>query len=637
VFQCADNSFIFLSQFCDGISDCIDGSDEIANQPGFKCDKCILPQVNLYDDFVHCDNDSDLCFEKNSLCFRCLDERLLISSAQVCDGVNDCYDMSDECLCEEYFDTKACVSTFEETPVKCFDNQDFLPWYNSINIPTNTRNSLIYCQTKYNSFVYATVCDGRPECKDYSDECQCPNPPSFCNDTCHSYFPMGDRYCDDVDDPAWNLINDPACPEGFDEINCPKRFKCNASGRINVSQSCNRKSDCEDLSDCRDFAIEMNLTSLDKTVAANLTLKLTAWIIGLVVIAGNSYVIITSLIFFKNEKTLNGRAFQRFIILNISIADFIMGIYFFLIAIYTEMYTGIYGYVELEWQSSLQCSLIGSLSVISSEACCFLMVILTAFRFMNLTNPIKSRTASLRPWKIFIISVWLFSIFLGFIPILSLTCQYFMHSFVFFAEGFPSKKFDRTKLKQFACRFAALNNLTIAYLDNDFKSVYQFSKSYLPANTSVNFFGFYSLTDACMPRFYAGTEITWTWCFSFLLITLNFLSFLFIAVCYILIWISSSKSRAQLHQNSKSDKSRKQAATMQKRITLILATDFCCWIPICIMVYLNLFGIIMFDVQYEITAILLPINSVINPLLFSSLSDKLIKVCRNIRMALIRE
>jgi len=126
VFQCNDNGLILFSQFCDEIVDCFDGSDEIQNQPGFKCNRCVLPQNNLDDDFAHCDNRSDFCFN-NTNCFMCADKRLQISSEQVCNGVSDCYDMSDECLCETYFDSEMCVKSFDMGNYQCFDNQNLLP------------------------------------------------------------------------------------------------------------------------------------------------------------------------------------------------------------------------------------------------------------------------------------------------------------------------------------------------------------------------------------------------------------------------------------------------------------------------------------------------------------------------------
>ena len=114
VFQCDDNGLISLSQFCDKIVDCKDGSDEVSNKPGFKCNACVLPQNNLYDDMAQCADNSDFCFDGKNTCFQCLDGLLLILPNQVCDGKIDCYDLSDECLCERYFDSEVCKSTFEK-------------------------------------------------------------------------------------------------------------------------------------------------------------------------------------------------------------------------------------------------------------------------------------------------------------------------------------------------------------------------------------------------------------------------------------------------------------------------------------------------------------------------------------------
>jgi len=35
----------------------------------------------------------------NERCFRCLDDSFVVSSKKVCDGIFDCKDLSDECLC----------------------------------------------------------------------------------------------------------------------------------------------------------------------------------------------------------------------------------------------------------------------------------------------------------------------------------------------------------------------------------------------------------------------------------------------------------------------------------------------------------------------------------------------------------
>ena len=394
VFQCSDNHTIFLSQFCDGVVDCLDGSDEFTNQPGFKCNKCVLPQSNLYDDVAHCENNTDLHPIKQY--FKCFDNRLLILDQQVCDGVGNCYDMSDECLCDEYFDTEMCASMFEDKNFQCFDNENGKPWRNVLNdnpsLMTNEfTNGFVECRTKSNKSILAITCDGRPECRDFSDECHCSNPPLFCNDSCHSYFPMGDRYCDGVEDPAWQYINRSDCPRGFDEIFCPKRFKCNATGKISIEilNVCDGKLDCDDKSDeinCFTATHISSIFSSDTEMIANMGIKSAFWIMGILVMLGNAYVIITTIVFTKTKQTLDGISFHQIIILNISIADFLMGIYLIIIALYDAAFSGFYGKVDHEWRSSLKCSVIGSLAVISSETSCFLMVVLAGFRLKNITS-----------------------------------------------------------------------------------------------------------------------------------------------------------------------------------------------------------------------------------------------------------
>ena len=620
VFQCDDNGLILLSQFCDKIVDCKDGSDEVSNKPGFKCNnECVLPQNNLYDDLAQCADNSDFCFDDKNACFQCLDGLLLILPNQVCDGKIDCYDLSDECLCQRYFDSKICKKPFEKNSFQCFDNDEIKPWNNSLS---TSKILFTNCATKFNSSIRATLCDQRPECKDYSDECECSNPPSFCHDVCHSYFPMGDRYCDGVEDPAWQFINKLECPKGFDELECPMRFNCEAKGRISidVSHICDGIADCDDHSDESNCAVTLVFSSSTEMIAEP-AIKAAFWIIGFIVILGNFYVIVTSISILKKKK-FQGVGFQRMIILNISIADFIMGVYLLTIAAFSESFSGHYGDVDHEWRSSLKCSIIGSLVVISSQTSCFLMVVLTAFRLSNIVNAIESLNASLRRWVICIVVAWVLSFIIGIVPMIIFS--YFMHGFSF-SSTFHNGNLNSSQLREFTCRVAALSNKTVEFNGNEFQSLIEFVENGLPHNISVAMFGYYGQTSICMPRFYVAYGAS-SWEYTVVIITVNFLSFIFIAVGY--IWIVKHCSKSSANVGKKQNKrAYAQAAKMQRRIARIIATDFCCWLPICIMAYVRL-GVRFSDIVYQISAVLLlPINSALNPFLLTSLPEKLIGWC----------
>ena len=621
VFQCADNSYIFQNQFCDGIVDCNDGSDEIVNKPGFKCSQCVLPQNNLYDSFAHCDDKSDLClFTNNASCFQCLDGRLRISSKQVCDGVNDCYDLSDECLCDIYFDSRLCANFFERNSSLCFKIQNLAAFRSSVklfstNNPTNSPT--VTCSTKYGS-IQATPCDGRPECRDYRDECECNNLSPFCKDSCHHYFPMGDRYCDGVEDPAWIYLNNSVCPKGFDEQLCPKRFKCNATGyvSIDVLQVCDGKRDCDDGFDENYCSVEENtaLFSFDTEMIANPVLKAFFWIIGFLVLLGNAFVIVSTATYFKRNRVLNILGFERLIILNISIADIIIGIYLLTIAIYSVVFSGVYGSMDQEWRSSLRCSIVGSLAVISSQTSCFLRVILVAFVLLNMYHPIKS----LLPWIISIVAIWFLSILFGIVPILHATSAYFLHSISFFSRFHRNGYFDVAQLRQFMCRYALLSNITV----NDNENVLGFIETLhnnFSGSAPVRVFGYYGESSICLPRFFTALGEP-AWEFTVSLITINLLCFVFIVVAYVFI----SKHSSDCSTSEGGDGS--MNASVQKRVAWILVVDLLCWVPICIMVYVRL-SIDFSNIVYPVTAaILLPMNSLFNAVLFH-FSNPLINGC----------
>ena len=638
-FQCDDGSLGLIYQLCDGIVDCFDKSDETRYRHGFKCvaaesdRKCVLPQRNLYDDVSQCKDKSDLC--RNNSCFQCFDQRLLISSKQVCDGLFDCDDWSDECLCEQYLDFDLCNTRFPSCTLSSFhhnlNTSSNLDYKTILSINAGRGKPTKTCQTRWANKRLATLCDGRPECNDLSDECNCDNPPEFCNYTCHNGYMIGDRYCDGIEDNFYGITNKSNCSKGFEELNCPKRFRCKALNKvsIDVDQVCDGKQDCDDYrdeQDCKDN--DNSVFSSEQEMIASPALRSCFWIMCIAVISGNLYVTTSTVHLFKTAKLNNSSRYQHVIILNISIADMIMGIYLLSIAVYSAYYSGYYGQIDIEWRSSLHCSIIGSLAVLSSEASCFFMVMLTSCRLYGVYRPFSILSTSTRKYKLAIVSVWLLAFIIAALPIPQQTFDYFVHSVQFSNRFTRSNIWNKQNITKFACRLAMLKNKSMECNCNDWDSTKLFFKNSNPEYSPGAEFGYYGQTSVCMPRFYVHRGAS-GWEYSFVIITVNFLGFFFIAISYICMFIKAKKQLV-----IKNNQREKQQLRMQKRISRIIITDFLCWIPICIMAFVKLNGFPVDNVVYIVSAcLLLPINSAFNPLLYSSLPDKLKETSKKLKKA----
>ena len=63
-----------------------------------------------------------------------------------------------------------------------------------------------------------------------------------------------------------------------------------------------------------------------------------------------------------------------------------------------------------------------------------------------------------------------------------------------------------------------------------------------------------------------------------------------------------------------------------KRVILIIVTDIACWIPIIIFSYASYFGYPIPDIVHPLSSIvLLPINSLLNPIIYSQIDIILIQ------------
>ena len=294
IFECSNGQTINSNHFCDGIWHCNDGSDERNDLFGFRCPgnsgtgNCVLPQRNLYDSIPQCFDKSDLCFRDGKFeCFWCLDGRLIISPSQVCDGLIDCHDMSDERFCPNQTVPNAVLG---REGARCPSSQ--MPCHNkthcvdvgktlcNASVKCNRENNLKFCHPNQISsnillcpfrsmqwnyrIANAVKCDGRPECEQMEDECNCQPRKSFCDWPCVKEVRgilRGTTICDgrlnsiiyqnEYRRSNFNTVfKDTFCSQQVEQ-NCPQRFNCTSNGTVSIDfhKVCDGTLDCDDHSD----------------------------------------------------------------------------------------------------------------------------------------------------------------------------------------------------------------------------------------------------------------------------------------------------------------------------------------------------------------------------------------------------
>ncbi|ESO84313.1 hypothetical protein LOTGIDRAFT_132442 [Lottia gigantea] len=135
----------------------------------------------------------------------------------------------------------------------------------------------------------------------------------------------------------------------------------------------------------------------------------------------------------------------------------------------------------------------------------------------------------------------------------------------------------------------------------------------------------YSRTGICL-ALPLTRDRTSGWQFSTgLFIFFNFVTFLLICLGQIMMYRSMVKSGAV----AQSKERRNRDIEVARRLSLIVLTDFVCWFPICCMGLMTLNNVIINSEVYAWTAVfILPINSALNPLLYtiSSILGKRVRI-----------
>ncbi|KAL8619707.1 hypothetical protein ACOMHN_025793 [Nucella lapillus] len=238
---------------------------------------------------------------------------------------------------------------------------------------------------------------------------------------------------------------------------------------------------------------------------------------------------------------------------HLCVSDFLMGVYLAVIGIADRMYQGNYLWKDDEWKQSAACKAAGFLSLLSSEVSAFIICLITCDRFIVLRFPFSSMHFKQRSAHIACMVVWLIGIVVAGIPLLPVTEHW----------------------------------------------------------------QFYSQNGICIPlpitRYHYDDFAGRTYSF-IIIIIINFILFLLIAAGQMFIYWS-------VHANSMSAGTSNKKSTdvvIARRLITIAMSDFLCWFPIGLLGLLASNEVsIPSEVNVAMAIIVLPVNSAINPYLYT--------------------
>ncbi|XP_008934946.1 PREDICTED: lutropin-choriogonadotropic hormone receptor, partial [Merops nubicus] len=145
-------------------------------------------------------------------------------------------------------------------------------------------------------------------------------------------------------------------------------------------------------------------------------LRVLIWFINILAITGN-FTVLLVLITSRYKLTV-----PRFLMCNLSFADFCMGLYLLLIASVDAQTSGQYYNHAIDWQTGSGCGTAGFFTVFASELSVYTLTVITVERWHTITNAMQlDRKLRLRHALPIMLGGWVFSILIALLPLLGVS------------------------------------------------------------------------------------------------------------------------------------------------------------------------------------------------------------------------
>ena len=480
-------------------------------------------------------------------------------------------------------------------PIKSIPRYEVCPDQYPDRIGTIANNNFLTFVTKSFGNIYTNryfVCNKKIKCIDYSQVC--------------------------------DLVND--CMDGSDEEFCTNHFKCTSSGKyIPKTSICDGRFDCLDLSD------ECN-KHCSREIIENTALKGFSWLIGSLAVIANAIIILKNAVCLRKCRTTMA-LLNKSLLLTVSFGDFLVGCYLMVISIYDGLiYKQSYCKNQISWITSTNCSVIGVLSTLGSQVSLFAMCVLSVTRIIGICNSMRvpGEVTWMKSIKVTVslIIMILISFTIAFIPIVTRFEDFFVNGVKYEEElkvflGTPNKQ---TILEILEAYYGRMKETSLSWkmINQMVEGMYSHDFQYPDHTSKILKVDFYGNDGVCLFKYFVKEQdpqrvFVWT------ILALNFICFMFITVSYLIIGYFSYKSSKSLTQSGRNQQISRRNRKMNRKISIIITTDFLCWVPFIVICVLHSVEVLDATPWYSLfSIIILPINSVINPLIYDETITSLI-------------
>ena len=442
------------------------------------------------------------------------------------------------------------------------------------------------------------------------------------NDYNNDFFVCANGMCTDYN-KVCNLWDD--CGDGSDEKNCSNNFICKDNqGILPITKKCDGYPDCWDISDECNSECSMNI--IDQSI-----LKGAAWSIGLIAVLSNIIAL------YENARSLKecltGQALaNKLLIILIGIGDFLIGGYLVSIAVTDSfIYGDDYCSRRFEWLSSRYCSSLGVISTFGSFLSLFSLTILSIIRAFKLVcgdlqqRP-ESRDISSKEYvKIaaLMISITAVVATISSLSLLGVLEDFFVNGLVYdeSVKIFHGQIGKSKHLKVIQSYYGRSRNRTLSWKQIKRLVGSMFSNDYGNLEGKVSRVDFFGNDGVCLFKFFVTPDDSQK-IFTMVILAISIFCFAVVSAAYITINVITTKSSKSLLLSSgpTANVVKKRNQKLQRKIATIISTDFLCWVPFVLVCFLHYYGVLDATAQYGLFSIvILPINSIINPFLYSEM------------------